>query len=274
MTSLGALYLETRRKLRDVSPTPELDAKLLMSYALGCAPDDVILKPDTPLEANAVLDDAIARRLRHEPVAKITGTRDFYGLRFTVSRDVLDPRPDTETLIDAVRPYIKENTRILDLCTGSGCILATLLHLYPDASGVATDISTAALRIAEENFTHLGVRDRVQTIESDYLESVSGTFDLIVCNPPYIESSAIESLDADVRLYDPILALDGGDDGLAPYRTLFPQIRNHMKKDAHAAFEIGFTQRPDVARLAENVGLQVIAVRRDLGNHERVVILK
>ena len=253
--------------------TPDLDAKLLISFSMGCAPDDVILKPDTPVEANNTLRDAISRRLHHEPVAKIIGEREFYGLPFTVSKDVLDPRPDTETLVDAARIYIGSNARILDICTGSSCILTTLLTLYPDATGVGCDISDVALRIADENLRRNGVEKRAQLVKSDYLESITGTFDLIVCNPPYIESAAIESLDADVRLYDPRLALDGGDDGLAPYRIVFPQIRNHLNAGARAVFEFGAGQGDDVAQLAENVGLKVIARKSDLGGHERVVVL-
>lgn len=273
MTTLGALYQDARQVLRAISPTPDLDAKWLISYALGVAPDDVILKPDTPANINDVLRDAISRRMHHEPVAKIIGEREFYGLPFFVTKDVLDPRPDTETLIDAARLYIGNAPRILDLCTGSGCILATVLTLYPDASGVGCDISDAALRIADQNLRRNGVAARAQLIQSNYLDSISGKFDIIVCNPPYIESQAIESLDPDVRLYDPVIALDGGGDGLTPYRIVFPQIRNYMADGAHALFECGAGQGNDVAKLAENAGLQVVSRKRDLNGHERVVAL-
>lgn len=275
MSTIGAIYQDARQTLRAAGmETPDLDAKLLISYALGCAPDDVILKPDTPAEVNNTLRDAVSRRMHHEPVSKIVGTREFYGLPFHVTKDVLDPRPDTETLVDAARIYIGPNARILDLCTGSGCILATLLTLYPDATGVGSDISEAALKVADENLRRNNVEKRASLIKSDYLESVNGTFDLIVCNPPYIKSAVVESLDADVRLYDPHLALNGGEDGFTPYKIVFPQIRNYMNGGAHALFEFGAGQGDDIARLAENVGLQVIARKRDLGGHERVVVLR
>lgn len=274
MTTLGALYMETRKNLRDISSTPDLDARLLISYAMGCAPDDVILKPDMPVIANASLNNAIARRLKSEPVSKITGTREFYGLVFDVTPDVLDPRPDTETLVDAARKYMKRGGgRILDLCTGSGCILTALMTLCPDATGVAADISDAALNVARSNFRRHGVADRIETIKSDYLAQVPGTFDLIVCNPPYIESQAIPSLEPDVRLYDPIIALDGGDDGLTPYRIVFPQIRERLNEGGAALFEIGSAQGPDIARLAETTGLKVISRIHDYGDRERVVVL-
>lgn len=273
--TLGELYRDLRARLRDAGlETPELDARLLISYALGCAPDDVILKPDMPVQAGAALENALARRLKREPVAKITGTREFYGLAFGVTADVLDPRPDTETLIDEARRYLGPGMRILDLCTGSGAILATLLTLEPGASGIAADISASALDVARRNFKRHGLEARAQIVESDYLESVEGRFDLIVCNPPYIESGVIESLDDDVRLYDPRIALDGGADGLAPYRIVFPQIRDYMNDAAHALFEIGATQGADVTRLAQNAGLTVMRVVNDLNAHARVVVVE
>lgn len=272
--TLADLYQNIRARFRDAGlDTPELDARLLISYALGCAPDDVILKPDMPVTSNAVLDDALARRLKNEPVSRITGTREFYGLTFDVTPDVLDPRADTETLVDEARKYLKPGARILDLCTGSGAILAALLTLEPTATGIAADISQAALDVARGNFKRHALESRVQCVQGNWLENVAGTFDIIVCNPPYIESGVIHALDADVRLYDPHLALDGGADGLAPYRIVFPQIRGCMTDGAIALFEIGAVQGPDVTRLAQNIGLHVKYVLKDLGGNERVVVL-
>lgn len=279
VATLGALYNATRKTLRDAGgDTPDLDARLLISYALGCAPEDVVLKPDTPMVSNTVLDAAIARRLNHEPVSKIIGIRAFYGLDFEVNADVLDPRADTETLIDAARTYLDScgagAPRILDLCTGSGCLLTTLLTLFPNANGVAADISDPALAVAERNLRRHGVDMRARLVHADLLEGIEGPFDLVVCNPPYIETHVIALLDADVRLHDPLLALDGGADGLTPYKIVFPQIRHILLPGGLALFEIGAGQHADIEALAVACGLQVVAVHVDLGGHARVVALR
>lgn len=275
MNTLSELYLEIKRRFRDAGlESPELDTKRLISFALGCAPEDVLLKPDTPVHANAVLDDAVTRRLAHEPVSKITGTRGFYGLEFEVTKDVLDPRADTETLVDAARKGMKPDARILDICTGTGCIPLALLSASPLASALAVDVSAAALDVARRNAVRLELADRIMFRESNWLENVEGTFDVITCNPPYIPSADIATLDADVRLHDPLLALDGGADGLMPYRILFPQIRNFLAAGGKACFEFGAGQAADVTRLAADCGLQVGDVLRDLGGIERVVCLE
>ncbi len=276
MQTLGALYQSLRKTLREsgVTDTPDLDAKLLIAYAFGTAPDDVILKPETPVAENASLRHAVARRLKSEPVSKITGHREFYGLDFTVTQDTLDPRADTETLVDAARRHITPGAHILDLCTGTGCILAALLTLDPAATGIAADVSDSALAVAETNFRKLGLDRRVELVKTDWLESIHGTFHCITCNPPYIETEAVGNLEDNVRLYDPALALDGGPDGLAPYRIVFPQIRHYLHLDGCAVFECGAGQMPDVTRLATEAGLRVIEVARDLGGHERVVVLR
>jgi len=278
--TLGALYAQIRKQFRDAGlPTPDMDAKLLLSHALGCAPDDVILKPDTPVPAqHAILDAAIKRRLSHEPVSKIIGLRGFYGLDFEVSVDVLDPRPDTETLVDAVRAHIEgrgpSDARILDLCTGSGCIALALLSIFPHATALGADISDAALAVAARNVARHGQDRRMTLVKSIWLENIEGQYDVMTCNPPYIPAGDIAALDVDVRLYDPMMALDGGDDGLNPYRILFPQIRNLLKTGGAAFFEIGIGQAEDAHKIADTCGLQVSDVKRDLGGIERVVCLR
>lgn len=279
MTTLGVLYQNMRIKLRDAGvATPDLDARLLLSHALGCAPEDVLLKPDTPVsDRHTGVNDALMRRLKAEPVAKIIGRRAFYGLDFEVNKDVLDPRADTETLVDAARSHIektgKAGGRILDLCTGSGCILITLLSMFSDATGVGSDVSGAALTVADRNLRRHGIENRAQLLQSHWLENVSGRYDVVVCNPPYIASRDIENLDADVRLHDPRLALDGGEDGLVAYKIIFPQIRKFLFEDGIAVFEIGFNQADDVTRLAVDCGLRVINVYDDLNGQKRVVAL-
>lgn len=279
MPTLGALYREIKEAFRESGlETPDLDAKLLLSYALGCAPQDVILKPDTPVTPNAVLDDAVARRLKREPVSKITGTRGFYGLEFEVRTDVLDPRPDTETLVDAVRKFLSStgegDVEILDICTGTGCIPLALLSVLPHARALGVDISPAALRLAQRNAEKLGLAARMTVMKSNWAQDVTGRFDIITCNPPYIPSADIDSLAPDVRHYDPILALDGGKDGLDAYRIVFPQIRTLLRDGGMAFFEIGAGQAHDIARLAADCGLRVTSVVSDLGGIERVVCLQ
>ncbi|NBX66220.1 MAG: peptide chain release factor N(5)-glutamine methyltransferase [Proteobacteria bacterium] len=301
--TLGALYRQIKTRFGAAGiETPELDAKLLLSYALGCAPNDVLLKPETPAQTNKVLEDALARRLKHEPVSKIIGTRGFYGFEFEVSRNVLDPRADTETLVDAARIFISSSFRrrpestlnndeykidgtvdpclrrdddikILDLCTGSGCIALTLLNLFSNIKATATDVSPKALSVAKRNAERLGLSNRVRFLESDWLKNIEGRFDVITCNPPYIPSNDIETLEADVRLYDPLLALNGGADGLVPYRIVFPQIRKFLKKGGVAFFECGAGQAEDIVKIAASCGLEVVSIAKDLAGISRVVCL-
>jgi release factor glutamine methyltransferase len=273
--NLGALYKEIKTIFKNAGfGTPELDAKLLISFALGGSPNDVLLKPDTLVTTNAVLNDAVARRLQHEPVSKIIGMRGFYGLEFEVNANVLDPRADTETIVDTARQFMNQQTKILDICTGTGCIPLALLSVFSNATALAVDISDDALSIAQRNAVRLGYDARITFKQSDWLENVEGVFDLITCNPPYIPTADIESLDKTVRDYDPILALDGGDDGLNPYRILFPQILNFLKMDGTALFEIGINQAHDVSRIAADAGLYVTKIVRDLGGIERVVCVQ
>jgi len=277
MTTLGTVYQDTRKTLRSAGiETADIDSRLILAHAFGCAPDDVLLKPDMPVHADhAVLQDAIGRRLKHEPVSKITGHREFYGLDFILNRDVLDPRADSETVIDSARRFLegRNDIRILDVCTGTGCLLITLLTLFPGATGVGTDISETALSVARENAEKHGVSDRCRFIQTSFVDGVDGVFDGLVCNPPYIRTDAIADLADDVRLYDPMLALDGGIDGLVPYRIIFPQIRTVLKQDGRAFFEIGFDQGDDIKKMAAECGLQVHETVRDLNAHERVVIV-
>ncbi|MCB1539211.1 MAG: peptide chain release factor N(5)-glutamine methyltransferase [Rhodospirillales bacterium] len=271
---LGDLYQSIRARLRDAGlETPDLDARLLIAHATGCAPDDTLLKPDAPVTPSARLDEWIARRIAREPVSKIIGRRGFYGLEFEVTPDVLDPRPDTEALIDAAREAMPPDARILDLCTGSGCIALTLLTLFPGARATATDISAAALDVAKRNAARLNLQNRATFVQASWLDRIDGVFDCIACNPPYIPAADIAGLDDGVRFHDPLLALDGGADGLDPYRIVFPQIRARLAPDARAYFECGAGQAGDVARLGAQAGLRVIETVRDLDGRERVVVL-
>lgn len=244
--------------------TPALDARLLVTAALGLDAAGGILKPETtvPSEQAAIIDGFARRRLAREPVSRILGRRPFYGLDFEISAATLDPRPDTEVLVEAALELLRQRSpkstsalapaapRILDLGTGSGAIIIALLAALPEARGVATDISAAALQIAARNADRLGVAQRLQTIETSWLDGVQGPFDLIVSNPPYIPQAQIAELDPEVAVYDPRGALDGGPDGLAAYRSLIPCAGAVLAPAGWLALEIGLGQENDVSAIA------------------------
>lgn len=269
-------------RLRDSGiETPELDARLLIGAALGL--------DHTGLATQALrlvsLDDAdiiegfALRRIAHEPVARIVGRKEFWGLDLGVSAATLVPRPDTETVIEAALAVLRESApsdrdlRIADIGTGSGAILLALLSEFTDAHGIGTDISDAALAVAQENARRLGLDERASFVRGDYAAGLRGPFNLIVSNPPYIPSAEIAALDPDVRDYDPRLALDGGSDGLAAYRALAPQAAALLHPGGALVLEIGAEQGGAVSAILRNAGLAVSnPPRRDLAGRDRVVI--
>ncbi len=223
------------------------------------------------------VDDFIRRRRQNEPVSKIIGKRGFWTLDLTVNGDVLDPRPDSETLIEAVLKTYPDRTqpyRILDIGTGSGCLLLALLSEYPNATGLGVDKSPAALAVACQNGQ--GAQAEFQVADftnADFLTDVE-PFDIIISNPPYIPTADIAGLDADVRLYDPLLALDGGADGLDAYRALSGRLKRLMKPGGTVFFEIGWGQETDVAPLMEQQGFTFAGHFKDLGGIVRILSFK
>ena len=264
-------------KLREISQklNSPLEARMFIKHITNLTDSDLIGMDTIPLtqEQRETLDDFIGQRLKGRPVSKIIGEKEFYGRVFHVTNDVLDPRPETEQIIDEAISFSKGKgaIRILDLGTGSGCILTTLLNEIPNATGVGGDISDAALKIAQQNAQALNVADRAEFIQSNWFESIEGSFDIIVTNPPYIETRTVEKLDKDVRDYDPMIALDGGKDGLTPYKVILPQIRNHLNPAGLFMCEHGTGQSPDIERLMENAGFEMIRVHHDLAGHDRCV---
>lgn len=254
-----------------------LDARLLLKAVTKMDDSDLIVTPDVTLstEQNVTLEAMIEKRLAGMPVSKIVGHREFYGRDFVVNEHVLDPRADSETLIDVVlewsRRQDKQDFRILDLGTGSGCLILTLLAELPYATGVAVDISPKAIKIGRQNADKLGLAERIEVTESNWLQNVQGTFDIIVSNPPYIETDVIAQLDKNVRLFDPIQALDGGEDGLVPYKILFPQIRHNLNKGGIVAVECGHTQAGEIKRLMENPRFGHISIHQDIAARDRIV---
>ncbi len=278
---------EARRRLAQLLAaegfeTPGTDARLLVGAATGMSSIEIVAGDETllPAECAAILGGYARRRLRHEPVSRILSQRHFFGRSFRITRSTLDPRPETETLVELALDLVRDEgwdarpLRILDIGTGSGCILATLLAELPIASGLGTDISAEALEVARDNARRLGVAERAEFSMARSLNGVPGNYDLVVSNPPYIESSAIAGLAADVRDFDPGTALDGGADGLCVYREIAREIGRVMPS-GWAVFEVGAGQAADVtALLGAGGGLDTslpVRLRRDLGGQTRCV---
>ncbi|CAO5680291.1 MAG: Release factor glutamine methyltransferase [Holosporales bacterium] len=219
------------------------------------------------------LNDVYARLLKDEPITKILGKTEFYGNPFFVTHDVLDPRPDTECLIDTVKSYLKPK-HILDLGTGSGCILMTLLTLFPSATGVGVDISQNALNVAKKNADHLRVIDRSTFIEGSWFDNLPHQpFDCIVSNPPYIQNDY--PLSRRVVDYDPHLALFGGVDGLDAYRQIFKTLPHYLSDDGLFFAEIGFDQGTSIHELIQQFkDLCLVAIVKDLQKNDRVIVVK
>ncbi len=272
--TVRSLLAAARRRLRAADVGDEaLDARLLLQRATGLSHSDIVADPDREIvtEAASVFEALVRRRLAFEPVSRILGEREFYGRVFRVTPDVLDPRPDTETLIDAALPLLKPGMRVLDLGTGSGAIIVTLLAERLEMTGVATDISAAALAVAMDNARRHGVAERLLTVAGSWFDPVVGTFDLIVSNPPYIPAADIARLEPDVRNYDPHIALAGGGDGLEAYRAIAAGARDHLTPRGLLMVEIGAGQAGEVGRIFAAEGYAARGQWQDLGGHVRVL---
>ena len=250
------------------------EAALLVRRAAGLSAAALIADPEAPLgEASARVEAYAQRRAAGEPLSRIEGRREFWGLDFAVTSAVLDPRADTETLVEAalaaLSPRRGEALRLIDFGTGSGAILAALLSEWPKATGLGIDASPAAAEVAARNLARFGARARVRV--GLWGQGIDGPFDVIVSNPPYIRSADIAGLATEVRAHDPALALDGGADGLDAYRALAPEIARLLAPQGRFFVEIGQGQGDDVAAIFADAGLDVTERRRDLGGIERVL---
>lgn len=253
---------------------PSREARLLLCAALDVPMARLVAYPETPLGEHAArLGLWAARRLRREPLSRIRGSREFYGRNFVTSAAVLDPRPETEILVETALQRLKEAglaaPRILDLGTGSGAIIISLLIEKPEAKGIAVDLSVEALRVAVRNAASLGVADRLTPFEGDLFSPVSGMFDLIISNPPYIPSADLSGLEPEVRDFDPALALDGGADGLSFYRRIIAEAPRHLVEGGLLGLELGIHQARAVRFLAEQAGFGDIRIHFDLSGIER-----
>lgn len=274
----GAALDALVRALRDGGiDSARIDGRVLLCSALGIDHASLVRDPDLPLgpEAGRVVSFA-ARRLRREPVSRIIGHREFWRARFKIADGVLDPRPETETLVEAVLGHAarrpRENWRILDLGIGSGAILCSLLQSLPGSSGAGVDISSAACAIARDNLAALGLASRAAVVCGDWGNAFRGRFDIVVSNPPYVASGAIASLEPEVRDHDPHLALDGGEDGLAAYREIIPALPGLLAPGGLIALELGAGQHRSVISLLSGKFDAPVEIRLDLNGQRRVIV--
>jgi release factor glutamine methyltransferase len=252
-------------------PSPRLETEIILRHT---AP----LYPEYSQEEENAARDCLNRRIKHEPLDKIIGEREFYKATFKVTRNVLSPRPDTEILVEnalALLPQNKDLT-LLDLGTGSGCILLSLLKERPHIKGIGVDISSEALEVAKENAKCLGLCPQTEFICSSWkeLSLQEESVDMVVSNPPYIPSGDIETLEDEVKNYDPLLALDGGKDGLDCYRELALIVPRFLKNNGYLLLEVGYNQAQDVKEIFEKSDFNCIKIAKDLSGIDRCVILK
>lgn len=254
---------------------PRREARLLLAHALGYEIKELVREPDRAVLTSGY-DGLLQRRVQREPLALILGYREFWSLRFAVSPATLIPRPESETLIEAALRLFPDRAaplRILDLGTGTGCLLLAALHEFPQAFGVGIDRVWQAAWLARDNAVNLGLSGRAAFVCSDWLEPISGRFDLVLGNPPYVESAAIPQLIPEVARYEPRSALDGGPDGLEAYRLIIPAIPALLVVEGVAILEIGAGQAAIVAGLAKLQGLTT-SVAADLAGIPRALILR
>jgi len=277
VTSLVKAWTASRDRLKAAGiDTPVMDARILVEAAASATRADLLNDPHRPLTpAQAeTLDSHLARREQREPVAYILGRKGFWSIMLNVGPAVLTPRPDTElvvsTALERLEPHAR--ARILDLGIGSGAILLALLAERPAASGLGVDISEEALAVARENAANLGLASRVALLRGDWTRGLEDAgFDFVVSNPPYIPSAVIETLEPEVRRYEPRAALDGGPDGLDAYRRLAPEILRVLKPGSGFIVEIGHDQGAAVTALFAAAGAEDLEVRKDLAGQDRIV---
>jgi release factor glutamine methyltransferase len=281
VTTVAGVRRAAARRIGSASPTAALDARIIVAHLLGCVPEQLPLRDEEEAPAPLALEaEAFAtRRASGEPVARILGEKEFHGLTFALSPDTLIPRPDTETLVDAALAVVAADTdrdapiAILDLGTGSGAILIALLTELPNARGTGTDAAAGAVETATGNAARHGVADRARFAVGDWTRGIKDRFDLVVANPPYVESSAISGLPVEVREHDPHLALDGGADGMDAIHAILSDLDRVLADGGVAFVEIGAGQAATVGGLAEAHGFHC-TFHSDLAGIDRVALLR
>lgn len=255
--------------------TPELDARIILKEVLSLDDKDLILKEslDIPEEMIEKIIAIESRRLNGEPISKIFKKRDFYNSTFVISNDVLDPRPETELIVEIANNYINKNEvkNILDLGTGSGCILLSILNENRMINGLGIDLSKEAISIAKQNSKKLDLETQSNFLVSNWMSSVNYKYDLVVSNPPYIASEDIKKLSKSVKIYDPILSLDGGDDGLNSYRLIASDLKRIISMNALIIIEIGYNQSLQVIDIFKKNDFKLIKKYNDINGLDRVL---
>ncbi len=250
-----------------------LDARLLLEHVCGTDHSTLLAHGDLEVSEDKVsaYRELIAMRSDRKPVAYILGNCEFMGLEFNVSEDVLIPNQDTETLTEEALRYIHDGMRFLDLCTGSGCIALSILRYTNDTQAVGTDISEKALSIATGNADKLGLSERFEAVHTDLFPE-EGKYDMIVSNPPYIPTAVIDTLEPEVRVHEPFIALDGSEDGLLFYKRIIPGAKDYLYKNGYLLLEIGYDQGESVKNLMLENDYKNVEVIKDLGGNDRVVL--
>ncbi len=254
----------------------ELDARLLLEFVCGTDRNTLLVhgERDVSEEEYGRYCGLIERRAVHVPLQHLTGEQDFMGLTFLVNKDVLVPRQDTEVLVEEAMKHLHDGMRILDLCTGSGCILLSLLHYSNDCEGVGVDLSARALSVAGKNYEIQRTQRpdmKARFLEGNLFEGLEDRFDMIVSNPPYIKTDVIDTLMPEVREYEPVMALDGGTDGLAFYRRIAGDAGAYLNGGGMLFFEIGCEQAADVCKIMEAAGFREVEVVKDFAGLDRAV---
>ena len=276
---LKELYTNSIKLLKDKGIlTANLDVKVLLAFLLNIDNKEIINYLDNEI-SNEFLNNfqkLLSRRLNREPIANIIGKKAFWDYDFIVNENVLTPRPDSETLIEAVLENYKnkeQKLNILDLGTGSGCLILTLLSIYQNSQGLAIDISDKALEIAKQNAKLLNI-NRIKFLKNNWNDNINEKFDIIISNPPYIPKKEIEDLEPEVNKYNPLLALDGGNDGLDCYKYLAENLQKNCKKDTKIFLEIGKNQEKDIIKIFQNNDFELIKMYKDINGIVRVLELK
>ena len=271
MTLREAWKLGKDRLTEAQVPDADLDAWYLLEWCTGVNRSHYLAWPEEAIspEQEEQYRQTLNQRERRIPLQQITGEQEFMGLSFYVNEHVLIPRQDTEVLVEETAKFLKDGMSFLDLCTGSGCILLSLLHLRAGAEGIGADLSPEALKVAAQNRERLGVK--AELIESDLFDKIEGAFDVIVSNPPYIKREEIETLMDEVRLHEPYMALDGHEDGLYFYRKIAEEAPKHLRAGGGLFLEIGWDQGESVSELLWEQGFSDVKVVKDLAGLDRVV---
>ncbi len=280
MTRAELIAAIARRLARAGIEDPRREARLLLARGLGLGMEALIAEPRAPLSRSELRKAAMVtrRRAAREPLSRIIETREFWSREFLIDASVLDPRPASETLVEVGLAKVAARVsaspgpcRVLDLGTGSGCLLLAVLSELPGATGLGVDISFEALRIARRNAVRLGLDRRAFFVQANWLSGLDGGWDMILANPPYVESGAIARLAPEVSGYDPPLALDGGEDGLDCYRAIVPELRRALRPGGVVVFEVGAGQADALAGMLRTAGLSEVETYEDMQGHQRCV---